>query len=115
MKDGTYKLGMLDVNVENGIARTNSGSLAGSTLTLEKAVANLIKLADIPILEAVHMASLVPAEFLGVDSSLGSILKGKRACMTMVDNDLNVKGTIVDGSPVFLSDSIVKAFEFLRG
>jgi len=114
MKDGTYKLGMLDVNVENGIARTNSGSLAGSTLTLEKAVANLVKLADIPLLEAVHMASLVPAKFLGVDSSLGSIAKSKRACLTIVDNDLNVKATIVDGSPVFLSDKISKVFELLN-
>jgi len=114
MKDGTYKLGMLDVNVENGIARTNSGSLAGSTLTLEKAVANLVKLADIPLLEAVHMASLVPAKFLGVDSSLGSIAINKRACLTIVDNDLNVQATIVDGSPVFLSEKISKVFELLN-
>jgi N-acetylgalactosamine-6-phosphate deacetylase len=114
MKDGTYKLGMLDVNVENGIARTNTGSLAGSTLTLEKAIANLIKLTDIPLLEAVHMASLIPARFLGVDSHLGSITCNKRACMTIVDSDLNVKGTIVDGKPVFLSDLISKEFDRLN-
>jgi len=112
MKDGTYKLGMLDVNVENGVARTSSGSLAGSTLTLEKAVANLVKLADIPLLEAVHMASLVPAKFLGVNESLGSISKSKRACMAIVDSELNVKGTIIDGKPVYLSESILNKFKF---
>jgi len=114
MKDGSYKLGMLDVNVTNGVARTNSGSLAGSTLTLEKAIANLVRLADIPLLEAVHMASLVPAKFLGVDEHLGSIANNKRACMTIVDSDLNVKGTIVDGKPVFLSDSISMKFDLLN-
>ena len=101
MKDGTYKLGMLDVNVRDGVARTESGSLAGSTLTLEKAVSNLINLADIPTLEAVHMASLRPAEFLGVSDSLGSITVGKRACLTLVDNEFNVKATIIDGKVVF--------------
>lgn len=114
MKDGTYKLGMLDVNVEGGVARTNSGSLAGSTLTLEKAVANLVNLADIPLLEAVHMASLVPARFLGVDASLGSIKINKRACLTIVDSDLTVKGTIIDGKPVFISESILKELELLN-
>jgi len=59
MKDGTYKLGMLDVEVIKGVARTQSGSLAGSTLTLDKAVHNLVELANIPTLEAVHMASLL--------------------------------------------------------
>lgn len=113
MKDGSYKLGMLDVNVKGGVARTNSGSLAGSTLTLEKAVANLVNLADIPLLEAVHMASLVPASFLGVDASLGSIKINKRACLTIVDSDLTVKGTIIDGKPVFIAESILKELELL--
>ncbi|WP_371185623.1 hypothetical protein [Thalassotalea maritima] len=52
LDDGQYKLGMLDVNVSNGIARTLSGSLAGSTLTLEKAVNNMTTLAGIPKLDA---------------------------------------------------------------
>jgi len=106
MKDGTYKLGMLDVEVSKGVARTKSGSLAGSTLTLEKAVANLVNLADIPKLEAVHMASLVPAEFLGVSDSLGSIAINKRACFAIVDDKFNVQATIIDGEFVFKSEDI---------
>jgi len=101
MSDGTYRLGMLDVEVSEGVARTKSGSLAGSTLTLEKAVVNMIELADIPKLEAVHMASLVPAEFLGVSDSLGSIAVNKRACFAIVDDAFTVLATIIDGEVVF--------------
>jgi N-acetylgalactosamine-6-phosphate deacetylase len=104
MSDGTYRLGMLDVNVVEGVARTETGSLAGSTLTLEKAVANLVNLADIPRLEAVHMASLIPAKFLGVSRTLGSLSVGKRAYMTIVDQNFNVQATIIDGNCVFCDD-----------
>ena len=101
LTDGKYRLGMLDVDVTDGIARTKSGALAGSTLTLEKAVANLIKLADIPVLDAIHTASLRPAEFLGVDHELGSIKPGKRACLAIVDRDFNVQATLIGGRLVF--------------
>jgi N-acetylglucosamine-6-phosphate deacetylase len=106
MSDGTYRLGMLDVEVSEGVARTKSGSLAGSTLTLERAIANLVNLADIPKLEAVHMASLIPAEFLGVSDSLGSIAINKRACLAIVDDDFTVQATIIDGELVFKSEDL---------
>ncbi|WP_448551111.1 N-acetylglucosamine-6-phosphate deacetylase [Thalassotalea montiporae] len=101
LNDGQYRLGMLDVFVNEGIARTDTGSLAGSTLTLEQAVANLIKLADIPALDAVHTASLRPAEFLGIDDQLGSIKVGKRACFAIVDDNYDVQATVIDGQLVY--------------
>lgn len=110
MDDGNYKLGMLDVTVKAGVARTESGSLAGSTLTLEKAIKNLINLADIPVIEAVNMASLVPAQFLGVDDSLGSIVQNKRACLTVVDDDFNVQATLVDGEFVYFTEALADVF-----
>ncbi|WP_440873675.1 N-acetylglucosamine-6-phosphate deacetylase [Thalassotalea sp. PLHSN55] len=113
LSDGTYRLGMLDVEVVDGIARTQSGSLAGSTLTLEKAIVNLIKLANIPPLEAVHMASLIPASFLGVDDSLGSIALGKRACFAIVDDDFTNQATIIDGNLVFADAKTSKKFSQL--
>lgn len=111
--DGTYRLGMLDVHVKNGIARTDSGSLAGSTLTLENAVANLINLADIPLLEAVHMASLIPAKFLGIQDTLGSISLKKRACVTLVDDDFQVQATIIDGKLSFGNQEISTLYKKL--
>lgn len=106
MADGHYKLGMLDITVTEGVARTQSGSLAGSTLTLEKAIVNLIELANISPLEAVHMASLIPAQFLGVDSSLGSITINKQACFAIVDDNYNVMATVVNGEFVYCSEQI---------
>jgi len=108
MADGSYRLGMLDVDVTNGIARTQSGSLAGSTLTLEKAVANMVQLADIPKLEAIHMASLVPAEFLGVSDSLGSIAINKRACFAIVDDNFTIQATIIDGELIYKTNRFQK-------
>jgi len=108
MDDGSYRLGMLDVDVTNGIARTKSGSLAGSTLTLESAVANLVNLTDVPKLEAVHMASLVPAEFLGVSDSLGSIAINKRACFVIIDDNFTVQATIIDGELIYKTNSFQK-------
>ncbi len=110
LSDGTYQLGMLDVDVKNGVARTKTGSLAGSTLTLEVAIKNIIELANIPPLEAVHMASLIPAQFLGLDDSLGSIILGKRACLTLVDDNYQVMATIIDGKVVFCDEQVHRAF-----
>ncbi|MCW8833839.1 MAG: amidohydrolase family protein, partial [Colwellia sp.] len=113
LNDGTYRLGMLDVNVVDGVARTEGGSLAGSTLTLERAILNLITLAKVPPLEAVHMASLIPACFLGVDDTLGSISAGKRACFAIVNDEFQVQGTIVDGRLAFATEVLAERFSNL--
>lgn len=113
MPDGTYRLGMLTVEVSHGVARTKSGSLAGSTLTLERAVANMVTLVNVPSLEAVHMASLVPATFLGINESLGSITINKRACLTIVDDEFNVKATIVDGKLVYIDQGFESLFSII--
>ncbi len=104
--DGTYRLGELDVFVKNGVARTASGSLAGSTLTLDVAIQNLVNLTEIPLLEAVHMASLVPAKFLDLDKELGSIAVNKRACFVVVNDAFQVQATYIDGLPVYISSEL---------
>lgn len=63
----------MPIEVKNGIARTESGSLARSTLTLELAVKNMHQLAEVELSEAIHMANLIPAKFLGLEKSLGSL------------------------------------------
>ena len=101
MPDGEYQLGMLDVQVEQGIARTNSGSLAGSTLTLDNAVNNMIQLAGINPVQAVNMASLSPAKFLELDKEIGSIAVGKKAHFSLCDDEFNVKETYIDGKAIY--------------
>ena len=97
LSDGKYELGPLTVIVNNGIARTQAGVLAGSTLSLNKAVAVMIKKVGIDPLDAVHMASLTPATLLGLETDIGSIKVNKRANLAILDNDYNVIMTFVDG------------------
>lgn len=87
LADGRYRLGEMDVQVSQGIARTDAGSLAGSTLTLEKAVQAMHRLAGVEFREAVHMASLSPARFLGLDQQLGSVAVGKVADLALLNNN----------------------------
>ncbi|MDP9750999.1 N-acetylglucosamine-6-phosphate deacetylase [Thermoanaerobacter pentosaceus] len=94
--DGEYKLGGQKVFVKNGEARLESGSLAGSTLTLDKAVKNITSL-GVPLFEACKMASLNPAKAIGVDDRKGIIEVGKDADIVVLNNDLTVYMTIIEG------------------
>lgn len=110
LSDGSYRLGELDVKVEQGVARTLSGSLAGSTLTLNRAIENFVTLAGISEVDAVNMASLVPAKFLGLSDSLGSIAANKRACFAITDDSGDVQATILDGELVFSKSDAISEF-----
>ncbi|MGI9277118.1 MAG: N-acetylglucosamine-6-phosphate deacetylase [Endozoicomonas sp.] len=105
MPDGVYALGAYDVNVIDGVARTASGSLAGSTLSLDRAVANMVQLAGTDPLAAVHMASLAPAMHLGIADQQGSIAVGKKANFVATDKNFTVKTTWIDGSVVYHNDN----------
>ncbi len=107
LNDGIYQLGELDVEVKSGVAKTRQGSLAGSTLTLDKSIKNLVRMAGISEVEAVQMASLVPARFLGLSDSLGSIAPQKRACFAVINKNGHVVCTIIDGEPVFSGDAYI--------
>lgn len=101
LADGEYKLGELEVIVKDSIPRLKNGSLAGSTLRLIDAVKNMIEKVGVKPLDAVHMASLVPAKVLGIDNEFGSIKENKKANFTVIDNDFNVIMTIVNGKIVY--------------
>ena len=102
LEDGDYELGGQKVIVKNGAARLENGSLAGSTLNLRDAVHNLIKYLDIPIHEAVRMASLTPAKAINIDKNKGSIEIGKDADLILIDKDVKILDTIVAGKTVNL-------------
>jgi N-acetylglucosamine-6-phosphate deacetylase len=101
LKDGDYSLGELKVNVKDSIARTKEGSLAGSTLKVKDAVINIKKAADIDLFTALKMASITPAKLLGLDNEIGSIKKGKKANLTVIDQKMNIYLTIVNGKVVY--------------
>ncbi len=101
LEDGEYMLGELKVSVKDGIARISNGSLAGSTLKLINAIKNMTEHVGASLLEAVNMASLVPAKIAGVDHKQGSIEPGKKANFTVIDDDFNVVMTIVNGKVIY--------------
>ena len=97
MPDGMYALGGQDVVVKDGAARLLSGSLAGSILTLDKAVHNVYKNVGLPLYEAVKMASYNAARHCKVEDRKGLIKEGYDADLLLFDEDINIKNVIVGG------------------
>jgi N-acetylglucosamine-6-phosphate deacetylase len=100
MPDGDYTLGGAQVAVRQGIARDVSGALAGSTLTLERAVANMAQATGAPMEGVLPMASRTPARCLGL-AAKGDIAIGRDADLAMLDTALQVQLTMVRGKIVY--------------
>lgn len=105
--DGEYVLGPVKVNVRDGEARLESGALAGSTLTLERAVINVACWTDVGLGGAWQMASLNPARQLGLDDRLGRLAPGYDADLTAMDAGGRVVLTMVDGETVYRAQRLV--------
>jgi N-acetylglucosamine-6-phosphate deacetylase len=98
--DGTYWLGPQEITVRNGQARTASGSLAGSTLTLDTAMRNIIAATGCSLNEAIVMCSTTPARSIHLEERKGNLTPGFDADITILDHDLHVVKTIVGGRVV---------------
>jgi N-acetylglucosamine-6-phosphate deacetylase len=96
MPDGRYRLGSFEVNVTNGICRNAEGKLAGSTLTLDRAVRQMVKL-GVELPGAVRMATLNPASVLGMEGRKGILAAGADADMVLLDDNLHVAGVMTRG------------------
>lgn len=102
MADGDYKLGEFDVIVENGTARLKEGgNLAGSILKLKDAVKNVVDWQIADAFEAIQMASLIPAKSVGIDNVCGKLQVGFDADFIVLDEDLDLKATYLNGEKVF--------------
>ena len=101
MPDGEYSLGGQDVTVTNGAAMLKSGSLAGSVLTLDKAVRNVYKNSNYPLNEIVKMASYNGAKHCKVDDHKGLIKEGYDADLILFDDDINIEKVFVSGKEVY--------------
>ncbi len=105
MPDGDYDLGGQPVSVRDGVARiargAAQGALAGSTLTMERAVSNIMAAAELSLAEALPMASLNPALAVGLQARKGVIAEDKDADLIVLDDRLNVTLTMVQGDIVY--------------
>jgi N-acetylglucosamine-6-phosphate deacetylase len=98
LPDGNYKLGVNEVVVENGDARLAcGGSRAGSTLTMEGALKNLLEYTGRPLREVLRLLTENPARLIGVYDRMGSIEEGKEANLVVLDETCNVLKTYVHG------------------
>jgi len=103
MPDGEYALGKQRIIVKDGVSRLESGDFAGSTLTMNWAVRNMMKLVGTPLQTAVKMATINPAMVINVDKYKGSLELGKDADIVVIDDEINVYATIVKGNIVYKS------------
>lgn len=99
LPDGIYALGGQEVFVRDGQARLQGGTLAGSTLVLDQAVRNLVQLCQVPLVDAVYMATAAPAAAIGLDGSKGQIRAGFDADLVVLDQDLQPRALLIGGAP----------------
>jgi N-acetylglucosamine-6-phosphate deacetylase len=101
LADGIYDLVGHEVTVKNGRATLEDGTLAGSTAMLNQCVKNAMREMGVPLKEAIQMATLNPARAMGFEDRLGMVAEGKDACLTVIDEDVNVFLTMVKGEIVY--------------
>ena len=87
------------ITVSGAVCVDEDGRLAGSNIDMASCVRNAVKLLRLPLPEAVRMATLHPAEFLGIAHDTGRIRAGYRANLVLADDELNVLETWIDGQP----------------
>ncbi|MEU6179222.1 N-acetylglucosamine-6-phosphate deacetylase [Streptomyces coeruleorubidus] len=96
--DGRYWLGPLEVEVADGVARLlTDGTIAGSTLTLDRAFKRAVTVDGLSVEDAVQALSATPARLLGRSDRIGSLEPGKDADLVLLDADYDLKGVMRRG------------------
>lgn len=103
---GRHRLGSQTVNVQNGQARLDNDTLAGSILTLKEAVRNALDATGWDLPNVIRMATLTPAEYLGIGDRKGKIAEGYEADLLIVDRNLNIQYVFLKGKLVHADHSI---------
>jgi N-acetylglucosamine-6-phosphate deacetylase len=99
MPDGKYSLGNIEVTVAGGVCRNAEGRLAGSTLTLDRALRNVVALGA-TLADAVRMLTLNPATLLGIEFKKGALRAGADADIVLLNETLQVTGVWARGVAV---------------
>ena len=99
MPDGQYSLGKFDVKVVNGVARNSEGNLAGSTLTLDRALRNIVRMGW-PLGDTVRMLTANPARLLGLEFKKGALRTGADADIVLLNEALEITNVWARGVPL---------------
>jgi N-acetylglucosamine-6-phosphate deacetylase len=92
----------LKVIIEDDVAKLpDRSAFAGSVATFDRLLRNMIKLAEVPLFDAVKMASATPARIMGTADKKGSIAVGMDADLVVFNDDINIQTTIVKGRVVY--------------
>lgn len=100
LPDGDYAFRDVEARVEGGKVRLADGTLAGSTLTMEKGVANLMNYGSLSLAHAVAMATINPARVINLDHRKGRLSAGFDADLVAVTPEFEVAWTMVGGQLV---------------
>ena len=100
LADGEYTLGGQPIFVQGIECRLADGTIAGSVLKLNQAVANMVRYGGAEVWEAVNMASLHPAKLHGRDD-IGALLPGRRADIAIADAEFTVHRTLLGGRTIY--------------
>jgi N-acetylglucosamine-6-phosphate deacetylase len=93
-----FELGGRTIKLSNGRLTTEEGTLAGAHLDMASGVRHAVKLAELPLADALRAASLTPARFLGLHDQRGRLVAGARADLVALTQELTVVATWVEGS-----------------
>lgn len=98
LPDGDYFIGELPIELRDGAAfLKEGGNFAGSVLTLDRAVRNVVSWGIVTAEQAIRMATEVPARSCGISDRCGSILPGRAADLVVFDSDMRLVETYVNG------------------
>lgn len=104
---GKYMLGEIEAVVDEGVAwLPDRSAFAGSVSIMSSMVKVLVEQVNLPLEDVIRLATINPAKFIKIDDRKGSLVEGKDADVVILDRDLNVLSTIVEGRIVYESNQL---------
>lgn len=100
MPEGQYRLADTEITLSEGVCRTADGTLAGSVLTQDQALRNMVGWTRLPVQTVLGMLTRNPAQSLGIAPCKGTLAAGSDADLVLLDRNLQVQATIVQGEVI---------------